>query len=641
MKSWSRVVSSMNLSKEKITMMNHDDGIGILMYFDESIDRPGRSPNRAAKLSTDHQISSTQPMTRRVKTVPLTAWQRKWNRHRLTSQVVQHRRWELQNSPFNRTPALRPSYARNRQTPSQEGCTDSHAKACHSLFALFLGMAGIEKKSDKREQHDQWFTFTGFESDSRRSKRKGSAKTCFGKPLLPAVANSLSKGDAQPSFRPSHHVQETTKSKDSDRSTHTKWHLKNISLPGLFSKHRQAGSQPVQSERGFRVLWQWTFQALDPSTPLRENLPNTANTVNTESAATLSYPNMYPSFLDREGPWPCGSSKRPAQAPNARERAPPPDWPILHDDFSSPAELSDTTSFPWLRAVLAPAQIKIRSKKQLDPFIKERSKRGTLRLAQGSVVRAQQNSTRLAELWTRSLGSQTSLEVDTPTVGPRHQSRLQILEPCSSGAPLMERIGWNHSSCSTALTSSSRTFVRKNQVQQNVSQRTISKAHRTESHPSRATWTSWTAAALQKPQWASRQQARPWNLLKRELAQPRQTSWSRRPLRPFDAASCARASRNTDRDKAYKKRQRSTKRPRCAARNHEGAVSTWPGSDWRADSRPVTQLGWYRLQKEAHRLSTSVSILYPDTSAATHLSLVPCSQTRCARAVFPHCFVLF
>ena len=42
------------------------------------------------------------------------------------------------------------------------------------------------------------------------------------------------------------------------------------------------------------------------------------------SLTLLYFHSPHPSPLLREGPWSCGNSKPPSQAPNPRERAPPP-----------------------------------------------------------------------------------------------------------------------------------------------------------------------------------------------------------------------------------------------------------------------------------------------------------------------------
>ena len=66
---------------------------------------------------------------------------------------------------------------------------------------------------------------------------------------------------------------------------------------------------------------------------------------------TLSSPSTHPSFLGREGPLPCGSSRQLARAPNPRDRALPPrltnpaqwlQWPSTRCcccSYSSPPQL--------------------------------------------------------------------------------------------------------------------------------------------------------------------------------------------------------------------------------------------------------------------------------------------------------------
>ena len=94
---------------------------------------------------------------------------------------------------------------------------------------------------------------------------------------------------------------------------------------------------------------------------------------------------------------------------------------------------------------------------------------------------------------TRSVGSQTStLTTD--------------VEPCSSGAPFTQRIGWNHNDYNTEITSSLKTSVMRSQVQRDASQQTTSRDHTFGSAPSHATWTLWAAAAAQNPHWASNRQ---------------------------------------------------------------------------------------------------------------------------------------
>ena len=65
---------------------------------------------------------------------------------------------------------------------------------------------------------------------------------------------------------------------------------------------------------------------------------------------------------------------------------------------------------------------------------------------------------------------------------------LQILEPCSDGAPFMHRIGWNCNVCRTELTSTLRTPGRRCQLQQDARQQTTSRDCTLRSVPSHATW---------------------------------------------------------------------------------------------------------------------------------------------------------
>ena len=79
----------------------------------------------------------------------------------------------------------------------------------------------------------------------------------------------------------------------------------------------------------------------------------------------------------------------------------------------------------------------------------------------GSVLLVKENSTRLAELETSSVGSQTSSEVGTRSVGFQSSFLLLTWEPCSNGAPFKGCIGWNYSACSTKLTTSLRKSARR------------------------------------------------------------------------------------------------------------------------------------------------------------------------------------
>ena len=157
------------------------------------------------------------------------------------------------------------------------------------------------------------------------------------KPFLPTVAVTLSKGgtkppsdllsntqnknahkrnEGTPSFRRRHtNVHTVTKVEGQRQASSTQKGLwLTVLLPLFLSPHPSPQvSQPVHGERK-------AFVAV--SVPL-ENLSGTVIRVNNGNPTTLSYPSTHPSFLGREGSWPCGSSRLLAQAPNPRERAPP------------------------------------------------------------------------------------------------------------------------------------------------------------------------------------------------------------------------------------------------------------------------------------------------------------------------------
>ena len=80
---------------------------------------------------------------------------------------------------------------------------------------------------------------------------------------------------------------------------------------------------------------------------------------------------------------------------------------------------------------------------------------------------------------------------------------LQILEPCSNGALIKQRIGLEVQRLQHRRNFIIEDIGRRSQVQQDASQQMISGACKSRSDPALATWTHWTAAAAQKPQWAS------------------------------------------------------------------------------------------------------------------------------------------
>ena len=110
---------------------------------------------------------------------------------------------------------------------------------------------------------------------------------------------------------------------------------------------------------------------------------------------------------------------------------------------------------------------RIRPKKQcMDPYTRKVAKKvhheGPPVLPRESVLLVKENSTRLAELEIRSVGSQTSLKVGTQSVGSQSSSFTTDMEGC---------IGWNYSACSTELTASSWKSASRSQVQQSLQAR--------------------------------------------------------------------------------------------------------------------------------------------------------------------------
>ena len=95
--------------------------------------------------------------------------------------------------------------------------------------------------------------------------------------------------------------------------------------------------------------------------------------------------------------------------------------------------------------------------------------------------------------------------------GRRHQYAQRTWVLCSSAVLFNERTGSSFSACSIASTSSLRRLVNKNCGQQNVCPLVLSKVRRTESNPSRLTWTPWIAAAARKSQLTVYRQARSKN----------------------------------------------------------------------------------------------------------------------------------
>ena len=72
--------------------------------------------------------------------------------------------------------------------------------------------------------------------------------------------------------------------------------------PSFSSHFPHHSPSPKLSQHGER-------KAFVAVTVPQENLSGTVITVNKGKPATLSSPSTHPSFLGREGPWPCGSSQ--------------------------------------------------------------------------------------------------------------------------------------------------------------------------------------------------------------------------------------------------------------------------------------------------------------------------------------------